>query len=652
MHQKKQNNKSHMRGYNVYRVCLLGIMCLVLAVLEMVAGLAPAAYASGPGGNVSDPVVKAVDIAKPAVVRILTQVVGHLTVAFPNSKGVTFPQTPQQGVNGYPLTSSGTGAFISSHGDVLTADHVINPVQDDKQALDQFLDQEAAPDVAAYINQHFQQKVTADQVAQELVSGQLPSNTQYDKAISRVFLSTDYSGPLNAGSLQTLPAGQFADVDQIKASSPFTVFDTAIIHVNGMNNMPMLQLGDSSTVQEQDQLRIIGFPGNGDVNDRPNDLLTSSINIINVSSIKTLPGGGPLIQVGGNVEHGDSGGPALDSNGHVVGIVSFGADTGSTSFLRASSSAKQLMQQAGIDTAPSALQASWSKAFNDYASNNAGHWHLAASEFQQLSGQFPQFKAVAPFLQYANQQAQSENPATGSGTPSANPVANVTGGQNFVFVIIGAIVVLGIIVISGGVIVARRRGRKAGVATAPQMGYGPAPAAPYFGAPNQQMPGTLPTTPFGQPGQPVPQTPTYPGQAAYPQVARPPVPASQPAYSPSPTPQSAYAPSSASQPAHSSIPQSAHAQSSAPQPAFRTQHFAPPAPVASGMAAFGAPPAPGAVPATPADSDATIIARSGSSSSPQWRTWSCGHTNRFDASFCGTCGESARPAPIVRRVEQ
>jgi S1-C subfamily serine protease len=631
MDQKKWNGSSNKWKHRVYKVCLLGMMCFMLAGLLIATGQAPAAYASEPGGNVADPVVRAVDIAKPAVVRIFSQLVGQLAVNI-NGKTVTFPLTPQDGFNGYPIVFTGSGAFISARGDILTADHVINPVQDDKTDVDQALDQTAAPDVATYINQHTNQQVTADQVTQELVAGQLQSTSTYQKPLLRVFRSTDYSGPLTAASLQQVPATDFADVDQIKASSPFSQFDTAIIHVSGMDNMPMLQLGDSSAVQTLDSLTIIGFPGNGDVNNSPNDILTSSINVITVSSIKTTSGGAPLIQVGGNVEHGDSGGPALDSNGQVVGIVSFGVGTsGSTSFLRASSSAKQMMQQAGIDATPSAFQKAWSQAFTDYASSVPGHWHQSTREFQQLAAQYPEFKAVSPFLQYASQQAQTEKQTQEAGTPvvgtptagtSPSSSTSILGTKN-TYLIIGGLLVLVIVVFGGSIAIARSRRRKPafnGAASVPP-GYGAPPSAgSYPGGPGQSYgalpaagPGPgLPQTPFGQ----QPRTPAYPGQVGY----QPTQPQMQP-------------------------------PASAPQPPYRPQ---PPAqPVAGhGMAAFGAPAAPGQVPQTPQPSDSTIVVRSGTSSGQQWRIWPCGHTNRYDASFCGTCGESAPPAPIVRRVEQ
>jgi len=600
--------------HKFYRVCLL---CLALLCLGIMMMAAPSAYADGPGGNVADPTVRAVDIAEPSVVRIITQGVGQLTVSFPGGQRVTFPRTPQNGANGYPFQTSGSGSFISAQGDILTADHVVTPTPDVAYQL-------AAQDVADYINQnlHPAQPVAANDVLNELATGQLASTPQYSQVENIAFLSTAFSGPLSATSFQSIPASQYARVDKIVEQTSFDTTDTAIVHVSGMDNMPMLQLGDPTGVQQQDKLTIIGFPGNGDLNNDPTGLLTLSINQIYVSAIKPN-NGATVIQVGGNVEHGDSGGPALNATGQVVGVVSFGvADSGGgeTSFLQTSSTAKQLLQQAGISTTPGALQQAWSKAFDDYAATIPGHWHQSMRELQQISTQYPQFKAINPFLQYATQQAQSE---TQTQEPSGSQTPGIGSGglSPLPFIIGGAIVIL---FLFGGIALARRRRT---VAAAPSAGYSLPPASGYTGLPAQHYSGS-PALPGQNLSGMVPQTPPYPGQSGYQQAGY--NGQSQQPVSPMPAPQPAYQPQ--------------QAQSQFQQPGYRPVQPSPQPP--GNLAAFGAPtatPVPGS-----SASDSAILARS--KAVPQWRTWPCGHVNRDDARFCGTCGE---PAPaLVRRVEQ
>src|SRR6266567_6772381 len=168
------DTQSHLPGWFFRLLLVIGFACLFVISTTVAASTT---YASGrPGGNVTDPVVRAVDIAEPAVVRIITSLNGHLTVHFSASSSVTFPQSG----NGYLLQLSGSGTFISAHGDILTADHVVSPPHD--QSLIQFLDMQAAPDMANYINRNFHPNpaATPDQVAQELISGQLASDQSYD----------------------------------------------------------------------------------------------------------------------------------------------------------------------------------------------------------------------------------------------------------------------------------------------------------------------------------------------------------------------------------------------------------------------------------------------------------------------------------------
>ena len=393
-----------------YLLVVVGIFCLFIP------GNSIAFAESIPGGNVSDTTIRAVDIAQPAVVRIITNVNAQLAVHFAEQNTeVTFPQTQ---MGNYQINLSGTGTFITSQGDILTADHVVSPPTSD---LNGALYGLAAQDITDYMNKNATTQVTRDQVLQQLTSGQLKNTPTYQKPSSSVFLSTAYMGQTNALNFNSLPTGVGVNVDKIKMESSPAKQDTAIIHVP-LTDTLSVPLGNSSDVNPQDQLTIIGFPGNADVSQKPDSLLTPSLNQIYVSSLKTNNSGAPLIQVGGNVEHGDSGGPALDNQGDIVGVVSFGTTSSSgglngTSFLQASSSAQSMLKSLNLSTTPGSQQKLWEQAFNDYASTTTGHWAKAQQEFAQLIQNYPLFKAAQQYKNYAQTQVGGSTSSENTPTP-------------------------------------------------------------------------------------------------------------------------------------------------------------------------------------------------------------------------------------------
>ena len=109
---------SSRRG--VFAALLFGALLLAgMAALLPVGARSASADGRPPGGVLSDPVVRAVDVASPAVVRIVTTVSGKVTLPLCG----TFVTLPVSGAP-YTLGWSGSGAFVSANGDILTAGHI------------------------------------------------------------------------------------------------------------------------------------------------------------------------------------------------------------------------------------------------------------------------------------------------------------------------------------------------------------------------------------------------------------------------------------------------------------------------------------------------------------------------------------------------
>ncbi len=111
--------------------------------------------------------------------------------------------------------------------------------------------------------------------------------------------------------------------------------DVAILKVETNSELPTVKIGDSSKLQVGDKIYCVGYPGvatfhpylKGESSTLPT--VTSGI----VSAVKQMPGGWNVIQTDAAIYHGNSGGPALNAQGEVIGISTFGSmdyNTGQT----------------------------------------------------------------------------------------------------------------------------------------------------------------------------------------------------------------------------------------------------------------------------------------------------------------------------------
>lgn len=109
-----------------------------------------------------------------------------------------------------------------------------------------------------------------------------------------------------------LSNGAFFPVSAVIASDADK--DLAVIKVNG-RNLPFLELGDADNLHVGDHVLAIGSPLG--LEGTVSDGIVSALR--DVAKMK-------WIQTTAPVSHGNSGGPLLDMNGHVVGVITWGVN--------------------------------------------------------------------------------------------------------------------------------------------------------------------------------------------------------------------------------------------------------------------------------------------------------------------------------------
>ena len=380
------------------------------------------------GVTTMDDSSKLATITRPSVVMVLTKYCTALKISQkdpdPMFAGKLYP---------FCLAGSGSGFFINPNGYIATNGHVVKMLDPTtilySAILSGSLDRFIADSLTSFVRSMGQEpdlvkiyatasklKLDKQQSLQMAVSiGDLINNQtvtvdsgtyNYYVQLAKEPIKFSQTGTINVGTGVVEATLIGADYELMDKEGNFKSSDVAIIKVMG-NNFPALPISDVTTISSGSGLEVLGYPGI--VMGGENSLLDAA-SIVEptitkgvVSAIKMAKGDQKkLIQTDASINHGNSGGPAVNEQGQVIGIATYGLTTdsgsGNYNFLRDIADLKELGAKLGIEMKTGVTYDLWKDGLNNYW---LSYYRYAKESFENVSKQYPLHPTVADFVKEA-----------------------------------------------------------------------------------------------------------------------------------------------------------------------------------------------------------------------------------------------------------
>ena len=187
--------------------------------------------------------------------------------------------------------------------------------------------------------------------------------------------------------------------------------DVALLRVENTDlSLPSVPLS-TATVREGDNILVIGFPGLVSGEDEASFLIDydasstqATISKGIISSIKQDHGGRNLFQTDASIDHGNSGGPAFNSNSEVIGIATYGIESqiGSFNFLRDISDLQQLADENNVS-----LDSSGNNSYRNWQEGLEYFWNARYSrsiaQFERVKKDYPLHPEIDSYIAEAEE---------------------------------------------------------------------------------------------------------------------------------------------------------------------------------------------------------------------------------------------------------
>lgn len=397
-------------------------LCAVISLLLLICGCSR-------DPSPLEPVQRMAYEVKPAVVRVSAYATATLRID-PAGSEIDFdeltsgrgeePVTVETGTGG-----SGSGFLIHPEGWILTSAHVVEPTLQQEQMHARLLRNGALTLLARILDDDvlaaYRRGGRIDQLIDRVVER---SSLEQVEVVNRVELSNGRSASFTVESLSP-------SIDRGGR-------DLALLRIAGQD-LPVLDLADPDGIHLQEQIWIIGYPAVASSDDdeigawlSTETDLEPTIHSGSITAIRKSSGQMTIYQSDAPVYPGQSGGPAVNRSGKVVGVPTWGHKSADRiRFLIASEAVATFIEESGV---PLGVEGRFTRLYGaaiDAAEK--GDWREAEKQLREADAIFPNSPDLVRFLRDAERRLEN------GGTHLTEVIASVAVGAALLILVVAGL---------------------------------------------------------------------------------------------------------------------------------------------------------------------------------------------------------------------
>ncbi|MBI2338639.1 trypsin-like peptidase domain-containing protein [Candidatus Daviesbacteria bacterium] len=222
------------------------------------------------------------------------------------------------------------------------------------------------------------------------------------------------------------------------------ISDVALLQIKTSEKIlfPALELGTIDNLREGSDIVVIGYPALVEGGQNPQATIsykTSTKPTVTrgiVSALKQDTSGKSIIQTDASIDRGNSGGPAFDQKGQVIGIATFlvTSQSGNFNFLRDVAELKQLMAKNNIQNQQGDLSSAWREGLNSFKNKEHRKALKYFQSVENLNSSHPSVKEFIKASEKAIASGESLEGFTGffKNEKTSNTILFVSGGISII----------------------------------------------------------------------------------------------------------------------------------------------------------------------------------------------------------------------------